>query len=91
MTISKKDLITKLSLDADLSTKDSNNILSIFISSIKKHLIDGDQKISNFGSFLNKQTPERLGRNPKTKEIFTITKRNKISFKISSKINKYIN
>lgn len=91
MTVAKKNITSKLSSDTNLTIKESNDFLNVFIQSIKKNLLKGDQKISNFGTFYNKLTPRRVGRNPRTMEIFTITKRNKISFKISSKIRQYIN
>ena len=48
-------------------------------------------KISNFGTFYTKYTPQRLGRNPKTKEEFIISKRLKLFFKPSNKIRSIIN
>ena len=89
--LSKKDLVSKLSLDTKLSAKDGSAILEFFLYKIKTNLINGNQKISKFGTFYKKVTPQRVGRNPKTKETYTIMKRNKISFKISSKIKNNLN
>ena len=48
-------------------------------------------KISKFGTFIIKNKKQRLGRNPKTKEIASISKRNVISFKASKELKEYIN
>ena len=61
-------------------------ILQIIISSKKSNV-----KLSNFGTFSYKLTPERIGRNPKTKKEFIIKEQNKFSFSPSNKIKKLIN
>jgi nucleoid DNA-binding protein len=40
---------------------------------------------------MNKNTPQRLGRNPITKEEFIISKRRKLYFKSSNKVKDLIN
>ena len=54
---------------------------------------DYDKRINiqRFGTFLERKTPKRVGRNPKTKEEFIIKERQKISFVPSSDLKRSIN
>jgi integration host factor subunit alpha len=61
--------------------------LNLLTSKSKSRIV----KISNFGTFYTKNTPQRTGRNPKTKEEFVISKRLKLFFKPSNKIRSIIN
>ncbi len=73
-----------------LSKKDS----LFFVTSFFKIIADnGHNKISinNFGSFELKETPTRIGRNPKTLEEFNIRARKKLSFKPSDEIKRNLN
>ena len=53
--------------------------------------INCDIKVANFGTFSNKVTPQRIGRNPKTGEEFIITERVKLNFIVSNKIKEQLN
>ena len=65
-----------------------HDIIDIIIEGLKK---DKKVKIHNFGTFKLNSKSSRVGRNPKTKEEFTITGRNVITFKASKILLKYIN
>ena len=70
-----------------LSKKITKDIIEIFSEQItSKNLL-----IKNFGSFYIKEKNQRLGRNPKTLEIFTIKKRKAIIFKPSKHFVKKLN
>ena len=91
MSLTKRDIAKNISLVTDLNLIESSKvldevILQIIISSKKSNV-----KLSNFGTFSYKLTPERIGRNPKTKEEFIIKEQNKFSFSPSNKIKKLIN
>ena len=88
MGLGKKDIVKNISTKTHLSSKDSKKVLDSFINLLIKNK---NIKLSNFGSFTNYVSPERIGRNPATKKEFIISKRNKPSFKPSSKIRKTIN
>ena len=47
--------------------------------------------MSNFGSFIYKKTPKRIGRNPKTLEEFVIKPRQKLTFKPSEEVKQNLN
>ena len=91
MSLGKRDIVKNISSKTLISNKTShkllNNLLSIIITKSNSCVV----KISNFGSFYIHQTPERLGRNPKTKELFKIPKTQKLSFKTSNSIKKILN
>jgi integration host factor subunit alpha len=91
MSFGKKDICNNISTKALISKDNSKEFFREFtnlvISKSKSRLV----KISNFGTFYTKNTPQRLGRNPKTKEEFVISKRSKLFFKPSNKIRSLIN
>ena len=58
---------------------------------IKNIIINEKVKIAKFGTFILRKKNQRLGRNPKTKEIKIISERNVILFKPSKEFKKYIN
>ena len=91
MSFGKKDIILSISSKALVTNDDSKkffiNFLNLVTSKSKSRIV----KISNFGTFYTKNTPQRLGRNPKTKEEFVISKRSKLFFKPSNKIRSIIN
>ena len=91
MSITKKDLAKEISKNCDINHSSSHKIIDKFIALIKSKSKFQHVKISNFGTFLYRNTPKRVGRNPKTKEQFIINKRSKLSLKVSSNIKNLIN
>jgi integration host factor subunit alpha len=88
--LDKKDIVKNISTKTQLSLKESHQITEFFLNLVSKNFSKGI-KISRFGTFLTKTTPQRIGRNPKTKEIYIISKRKKISFKPSTVIRDLFN
>ena len=74
------------------SKKISENLLEdifqLILICIKR---DKKVKIAKFGTFSLKNKKQRIGRNPKTKEIKIISKRNVVQFKASKAFKDYIN
>ena len=91
MSFGKKDIILNISSKALISKDDSKNFFKNFLNLVTSKSKSRIVKISNFGTFYTKNTPQRLGRNPKTKEEFVISKRSKLFFKPSNKIRSIIN
>ena len=90
MSLSKKDLANNISEKLWLSKKDS----LIFVQYFFKTLIDNKTNnicINNFGTFMYKKTPKRIGRNPKTLQEFDIKARQKLVFKPSDEVKRGIN
>tara|TARA_A100000164_G_C21589139_1_gene622083 strand:- start:172 stop:477 length:306 start_codon:yes stop_codon:yes gene_type:complete len=65
-----------------------NDIVDIIIDGLQ---LDKKVKIHNFGTFKLNNKNSRVGRNPKTKEEYNISRRNVITFKASKILIKYIN
>ena len=90
MSLGKKDIVKNIISKAHISSNDSKHLLDNLIQLIKNNRMS-KTKISGFGTFHTHITPERLGRNPKTKEKFVISSRRKLSFKSSNSVKKILN
>jgi len=92
LNLTKKDIINSLYLQIGYPKKVTENVLedlfNIIFDELKKN---GKVKITNFGTFTVRKKNSRIGRNPKTKEIKTISERNVILFKPSNEFKKKIN
>ena len=74
------------------SKKISETLLEDIFELILKNIIKNKKvKIAKFGTFSLRKKKQRIGRNPKTKEIKIISERNVIIFKASKDFKKYIN
>ena len=82
-----KELAQKTGLPNNFSKKILKDLIIIMIDLIKENKLI----LKNIGTFKIIKKKERVGRNPKTKEKFLISKRKSISFKSSSKILSKIN
>jgi len=91
MSFGKKDICNNISSKALISKDKSKEFLRNFLNLVTSKSKSKKVKISNFGTFYTKNTPQRFGRNPKTKEEFVISKRSKLFFKPSNKIRSIIN
>ena len=91
MSFGKKDICNNISSKALISKDTSKEFFTNFLNIVTLKSKSKIVKISNFGTFYTKNTPQRLGRNPKTKEEFIISKRSKLFFKPSNKIRSVIN
>ena len=90
--IKRKDLIANVYFNIGFSKTISENIVyDIFNLFINNIISNNVLKISNFGNFIKKNKKERIGRNPKTKEVKIISSRNIIIFKPSNLLKKRIN
>jgi integration host factor subunit alpha len=91
MSFGKQDICNNISSKALIPKDKSKEFFSKFLNLVTSNSKSRKVKISNFGTFYTKNTPQRLGRNPKTKEEFIISKRSKLFFKPSNKIRSIIN
>ena len=90
--LTKKDLVNSLYMQIGFSKQISENLIDEFFSLIFVNLKkDYSVKISKFGTFSLRSKKSRIGRNPKTKEIKTISKRNVVLFKPSKDFKETIN
>ena len=91
MSLKKSDIAKNIASKASISESLSKEFVSSFIDIIKLKSNEQDVKVANFGTFTNKVTPERIGRNPKTGEEHIITERVKLNFIASNKVKDQLN
>ena len=90
--LTKIKIVEKLHLSIGLSRSECAMFLDIFFKSVLESLSKNESvKIAIFGSFSIKKKSSRIGRNPKTKEEFTISARKVIKFKTSNFLTNKIN
>ncbi len=91
MSLTKRDIVKNISFKTHLSNKESQKFLDQFINIVISESTKIPLKISNFGTFVMHKSPKRIGRNPMTKQEFTIPQMNKLSLKPSQNIKDLIN
>ena len=92
INLTKKDLVNQVYMQIGFSKQISENLIDEFFTLIIENLKnEGKIKISKFGTFLIRSKKPRVGRNPKTKEIKEITKRNVVLFKPSKEFKYLVN
>ena len=84
MTITKRKIAKNIAKNVQINESESLAIANSFFEIIKSNLSKNIVKISGFGSFHRTITVQRIGRNPKTKEEFTIPSVSKPIFKASA-------
>lgn len=79
--MNRKDLITKLTKEVGITTKQATLALNSMIEGMKEALKKGERvTLSGFGSFEVKERNPRKGRNPKTGEEVAIPKKKRLKF-----------
>tara|TARA_B100000989_G_C19378354_1_gene400481 strand:+ start:260 stop:550 length:291 start_codon:yes stop_codon:yes gene_type:complete len=92
VNLTKKQIVNSIYMQIGFSKKISETLLEDFFQIIINNLIFNKKvKIAKFGTFLLRNKKERIGRNPKTKEIKLISSRKVILFKPSKELKNYIN
>ena len=91
MNLKKSDIAKNISSKVSISESISKDLVGSFMDIIKLKSNEVDVKVANFGTFTNKVTPQRIGRNPKTGKEHTIKERLKLNFIVSNKIKKQLN
>ena len=90
--LTKKDLINSIYMQIGFSKRISENLLEDILDSIVINLKEKKKlKISKFGTFSLRSKKSRIGRNPKTKEIKTISERSVVLFKPSKEFKDLLN
>ncbi len=92
VNLTKRDIVNSIYMQLGFSKKILDMILDDLLKMIINDLKKNKKvKISNFGTFIIRHKKERLGRNPKTKEIKKISARNVVLFKPSKEFKRFIN
>ena len=91
MSVNKDNIIKNIAKDSLISNDNSSILLESFLRFIKTAAKSNTIKLSGFGVFTYKSSPQRLGRNPKTNDSYIIPKMNKLNFKPSNVVKDIIN
>ena len=92
INLTKKDLVNLVYMQLGFSKKISENLIEDFLLTIITNIKDEKKlKLSKFGTFSIRQKKSRIGRNPKTKEVKTISSRDVVLFKPSIEFKEFIN
>ena len=92
INLTKRDLVNIVYMQVGFSKLIAENLIEEFFSIIVSNLVKKKNvKISKFGTFLIKSKNSRIGRNPKTKEKKTISKRDVVLFKPSKEFKEFLN
>ena len=92
VNLTKKDLVNLIYMQLGFSKQISENLIEDFLSTILYNIKNEKKlKLSKFGTFIIRSKKKRIGRNPKTKEIKTISDRNVVVFKASKEFKILVN
>ena len=92
INLTKQELVNSVYMQIGFSKQISENLIDEFFSLIISNLLKNKKvKISKFGTFSIRSKKQRIGRNPKTKEEKTISKRDVVLFKPSKEFKQLIN
>ena len=92
VNLTKKDLVNLVYMQLGFSKLISEHLIDDFLKIIENNLkTEKKLKLSKFGTFSIREKKSRLGRNPKTKEEKTISKRNVLLFKPSKEFREFVN
>ncbi|MGN0633986.1 MAG: HU family DNA-binding protein [Oscillospiraceae bacterium] len=88
----KTELINAIAEKGGYSKKDAEKALAAVIDSISDALVAGDKvTLVGFGTFKVKETPERMGINPRTREKKTIPAKTVPVFKAGQALKDAVN
>ena len=89
-TVKKIDIVSYVSNKSGININKATDIVDLFFDLSSDNLLKKKEvKIKDLGTFFVKQKNERIGRNLKTGDIITISKRNSILYKPSKKMKDY--
>ncbi len=91
MSLTKRNIAKKISIELNRPITDSLEIVNSFVNLIKANSKNNKIKINKFGTFEYKKTPQRIGRNPKTKQEYKIKSFKRFVFSSAIELKKIIN
>ena len=87
----KADISREIKEKIGLSMSDSKNILDSFLNIILIESKTKKLKLNKFGTFQAITSPARIGRNPKSGDLYPINPVSKVSFKSSQVVKQRLN
>ena len=80
--MTKSELITVMSVKLKLPTSTVERVVNLLLKTMTDNLASGQRiEVRGFGSFSVKTRAEKIGRNPRTGESVTVSKRSVVRFK----------
>lgn len=90
--MTKADLVEKVSVEAEMTKKDAEQLVEIVFDSIVGSLNKGEKiELRGFGSFRVRERDARKGRNPKTGAAVNIPAKRVAYFKPGKELKELIN
>ena len=90
--VTRKELAVAVNEQLGISQRNSSDIVDTIFSVLKESLVEGESvKLVQFGTLTVRNKSPRRGRNPRTGESMTITKRQMISFRPSKQLRERLN
>jgi len=92
MPLTKADLVEGVASSAELSKKESEAIVNVFLRSMVEALRNGEGiELRGFGSFRFRHRGARSGRNPRTGESVQVPAKRVVYFKMGKELKRLIN
>ena len=92
VNLTKQEIVNSIYMQLGYPKKVAENLIEDFFDIIFENLKTHNKvKIAKFGTFEVRVKKSRIGRNPKTKEVKTISQRKVVLFKPSKELKKKIN
>ncbi|MDH3348808.1 MAG: integration host factor subunit alpha [Desulfobulbaceae bacterium] len=90
--VTRKELSASVNTSLGISQRNASEIIDTVFATLKKTLVDGESiKLVQFGTLAVRDKAPRKGRNPRTGEAMTISKRQMISFRPSKRLRERLN
>jgi integration host factor subunit alpha len=90
--VTRKELAVAVNEQLGVSQRNSSDIVDTVFAVLKDSLVEGESvKLVQFGTLTVRDKSPRRGRNPRTGESMTITKRQMISFRPSKQLRDRLN
>ena len=90
--VTRKELATSINEQLGISQRNSSELVDNIFAVMKDTLISGESiKLVQFGTLTVRDKAPRRGRNPRTGEAMTITKRKMVSFRPSKRLRELLN
>ena len=89
--MTKTELIKKLVSRSNLSPNEMREAIEIILDTIKDAMANGERiEIRDFGAFVVRELPAKLGRNPRTGESVDVPSQRMVRFKAGKEMRKSV-
>ena len=90
--VTRKELAISVTEKLGITQRNAAEIVDTVFATLKNTLVNGESiKLVQFGSFNVRDKSPRRGRNPKTGQSMTITKRQMVTFRPSKQLRDRLN